>query len=76
MKIKPDQKWLKKVGNRIIKGREVLGLTQLELSSLVGIYPAALSKIENGKGGVTLQNGIKIAKALGTTVEELFGDSR
>jgi len=74
MKLKPDQKWLKKVGKKIKEGRECLGLTQLELSSRIGVYPATIINIEKGMFCPMLPNAIKIAKVLDTTVEKLFGE--
>lgn len=49
------------------------GLTQKKLAALVGISHVTLSKIESGNyDSVTKATMIKIAKALNSTVQELF----
>lgn len=48
------------------------GLKQEQLANLVGISRKSLSHYETGRVIPPLPIAIKIAKALGTTVEELF----
>lgn len=53
--------------------RLLLGITQLGLSDVTGIAQARLSNLENGKvSRIGLREAMKIAKALDTTVEDLF----
>lgn len=50
-----------------------INLTQKELAKKAGISNVTLSKFEKGNyENITLKTMKKIAKALGTTVEELF----
>ncbi len=56
----------------IKKKRKERKLTQNELSKLTGIQTRVLQKIEKDNN-CSLRNAIIIARALGTTVEELFG---
>lgn len=52
------------------------GLTQGELSSIVGVSRKQISTYEAGERIPTLYNALRIAKALGTTVEKLaYGKS-
>ena len=53
-----------------------LGLTQSELERLSGISVKTIQQIENHKrplGGVSVNTAIRLANALGITVEELVG---
>lgn len=53
--------------------RITLCLTQKELAKKVGISHVTLSKIEKGNyENLTYKTMKKLAKALGTTVQELF----
>jgi DNA-binding XRE family transcriptional regulator len=52
--------------------RESKGLTQEELSRLVGCSRSWLMKLENGKVEPKLKIALRIAAALGCTVEEIF----
>lgn len=62
------------VPNRIREAREELGLTQAELAERVKISIGYLSKIENEKKPINVKLAIRIARALKTTVEEIFFD--
>lgn len=58
---------------KIKLARVKLGLTQKELAKKVGISHVTLSKIEKGNyENLTLRTMLKLAKALDTTVQELF----
>ena len=53
-----------------------LGLTQGELERISGISVKTIQQIENHKrplGGVSVNTAIRLANALGITVEELVG---
>ena len=62
---------LDQIGRRIITRREELGLAQKALAETLGMQPANLSHIENGKQNVTIRTLCKIAEALDITVAEL-----
>jgi len=50
------------------------GLKQDWISKQVGIATNTLSRIVNGKVTPDVKTALKIARVLGTTVEELWGD--
>lgn len=55
--------------------REALKMTQRELANRVGITPAQMCMIETGKRMPSLKVALRIASALGCTVEELTADT-
>lgn len=58
--------------NRVQEAREYYGLSQRELAKATDISSSMLNYIESGKRTPTVYTAIRIAKALKTTVEELF----
>ena len=63
-----------KPGNRLRQQRTVLGLTQVELAARAGISRTAVTAIEGDRLVPSVASALAIARALGTTVENLFGD--
>ena len=63
-----------KPGNRLRQHRTVLGLTQVELAARAGISRTAVTAIEGDRLVPSVASALAIARALGTTVENLFGD--
>lgn len=64
------------IANPLRGARKAAGLTQKELAEQTGIPVSLLQKLENGKREMAKVNvgyALKIACALGTTAEELFG---
>lgn len=61
-----------KVRNYVRDDRENLDMTQLTLSRLANITPAAVSQIEHGKRMPNIETALKLARALGTRVDDLF----
>ena len=59
--------------NRIKERRVELGMSQERLAQLAGIGQSTISEIEAGKHNPTVDVALCIARALGKTVEELFG---
>ena len=49
-------------------------LQQQDVADAAGVPQATISRVESGKG-TTLRSALKIARALGLTVEEVFGDT-
>jgi transcriptional regulator with XRE-family HTH domain len=47
--------------------RRLLGLTQSQLADRAGIARETLSRLENGEGGVSLENVLRVLRALGIT---------
>ncbi len=61
-----------KVKNRIKEFRAKNNLTQEELANKVGVRRETIVFIEKGKYNPSLKLAYKIAKALNTSIEELF----
>ncbi|GAB1416946.1 helix-turn-helix domain-containing protein [Paludibacter sp.] len=66
---------MNRIGERIKKRREQVGLQLNELSKKVGISSSALSQIENAKASPTISTLKRIAENLDTTVGELIGEN-
>ncbi len=61
------------IGIRVRLTRQARGLTQQQLAEMAGMSRPSLSAIENGLADPSLRNAMALARALGMTVEELFG---
>ena len=59
-------------GDRIREIREVRGMTQDQLADKAGISKGFLSDVENDKRNVSSENLLKIANALGASVDYLL----
>lgn len=66
------------IGGSIRHHRKRLGLTQLELAERVGVSVQAISKWETNTGLPDITMAVPLARALGTTTDELlqFGQRR
>ncbi len=60
------------VGANIAKLRTERDYTQRQLGALAGFNPSHLSKIEHGERDINTTSLIRIAKALGIKMDELF----
>ena len=61
------------MGYRIKELRELLHMTQEELSSKSGVCRSTISALENDTArATTTKTLVNIAKALGSTVDQLF----
>lgn len=47
-------------------------LRQIDIAKMTGLSKAAISLFENGKSTPSMNSAYKIAKALDTTIDELF----
>lgn len=63
---------MEKFKNNLKHRRQELNLTQIQVASAIGIAESAYQRYERGAVMPTVVIAIKIAKALSTTVEELF----
>lgn len=63
---------LAELANRIRAVREERGLTQAELASLVGVSRKTVNTVENAVFVPSTVIALKLAKALGESVEDLF----
>ena len=61
-----------KIYNNLKKVRNLKNLTQIELAKKIGITERHYRRLEKGVLLPNLKTAIKLAKALNTTVEELF----
>jgi len=62
------------MGERIRSRREQLGLTQADLSRLIGVPQSRLSEYESGKNqGMTIRTARKLAVALRCSIDYLAG---
>ena len=60
-------------GTRLRLARQARGCSQQQLADMAGISRQAISAIESGISDPSLRVGIALSRALGLTVEELFG---
>ncbi len=60
------------LGNRLKDARAGAGLTQAELADRVGVSRKTINTVENGVFVPSTLLALKLAAALGTTVERLF----
>lgn len=56
---------MRDIGEHLANWRRLRGLTAAEVSERAGIARATLSAIESGKGGVSLENVLRVARVLG-----------
>jgi len=61
-----------RLANGLKEQRERLGLTQAELAGIVGVSRKTVNTVENGVFTPSATLAIKLAQALGLTVEQLF----
>lgn len=64
---------LKGVGDRLRKLREQMGFTQTDLGAKAGIAAASVSHFETGQRLPSLESLMKLADALGVSVDTLLG---
>lgn len=63
----------KKIGQRIKKLREEIGMSQQDLSGKLGILRATISQMETGERKVTAEEVIKLSEILNTSIQYLMG---
>ena len=61
-----------RLANRIKERRTEAGLTQAELAEKVGVTRKTVNTVENGVFTPSATLAIKLSKALGLSVEQLF----
>lgn len=58
--------------NNLRDAREAVGWTQAELADAIGVSRKTVNTVENGVFIPSVVVALKLAQALGTTVEQLF----
>ena len=64
----------KSIGQRISQYRKQKGLTQEQLSEMVGLTPHHLSAIERGASGVRIEILVQMINIFGCTADDIFCD--
>ena len=59
-------------GDNVAKARKAKGWTQLKLSLMANVAKSYLSEVETGKRNPTLNEMVKIADALGVSLQSLI----
>jgi len=60
-------------GNRVLEQRKKLNLSQAELGSKVGLTHKAISTIESGKRGTTIDKLVELAYVFHVSTDYLLG---
>jgi transcriptional regulator with XRE-family HTH domain len=61
------------MGTRLKRLREAAGLSQVKLAAAAGVSPRALQNWEYGKRTFDFEAAVKIAGALGVSLDQLAG---
>lgn len=64
------------LGARVKVLREQRGLSQGRLATLLNTHPQNISQVERGVRGLTLQQVVKLARALKISTDEILGESK
>jgi transcriptional regulator with XRE-family HTH domain len=63
---------LKRFGDAIRSRRVFLGLSQEELAEKAGLHRTYIGMVERAEKNLTIFNAVKLARALGVPVSDLF----
>jgi transcriptional regulator with XRE-family HTH domain len=61
----PVGRALREVAENVVIWRKLRGLTQAQLADRAGMSPNTVRRLEGGDGGITLENVLRILRALG-----------
>lgn len=64
----------KQLGDRVRALREQRGLSQAQLAEMVSTHPQSLSQVERGIRSLTLQQVVKLSRALKVSTDEILGE--
>lgn len=70
--VKSEKEFNRIIGENIRCERNMLHLTAAYVSRKTGLSVSFLSEVENGKRGIGAENLLKIAQAIGCTMEDLL----
>lgn len=62
-----------RVSEGIRRLRRSRGLNQTQIAALAGVTPAAISQVESGRRGLSLESLLTLSEALGTGLDDLLG---
>jgi putative molybdopterin biosynthesis protein len=62
-------------GTRLRLARQARGFSQQQLAAMAGVSRQAVSAVESGQSDPSLRAALGLARALGMTVEEVFGST-
>ncbi|MCP5099060.1 MAG: helix-turn-helix transcriptional regulator [Chloroflexi bacterium] len=62
----------KHVGNHLKSLRAQFGITQAQLAKRVGVARVSISSIEKGRYIPTIETALRLSKALGVPIEQIF----
>jgi len=60
------------IGNRVKENRLSKEITQAELAEMVGVARVSILSIEKGHHIPTIETALRLSKALGASLEDLF----
>lgn len=63
----------REVGQRLRAIRHERGVSQVELAKALGTYQTTISAVERGARGLTLQQAVRLAGALGASPDDILG---
>jgi len=69
-----EEELAKKFGRLVRHLRQEKGYSQEDFSFRARLHQTYISSVERGERNVTIQTADRIAKALGTTLADLFGE--
>ena len=61
----PIRRALRAVAEDVVVWRKLRGLTQAQVAARAGVSPNTLRRLESAEGGITLENLLRILRALG-----------
>ena len=73
-KISPNIK--ENIGQNIKHLLEVNELRQIDFATMVGLSPAQISRLINGKSGISLDTLQDVANAFGVSVDSIMGSRK
>lgn len=65
----------KEIGTRLRAIRKARGMTQAQLAKALGTQQTAVSQVEIGNRGLTVQQVVKLAKAMKVSTDAILGPS-
>jgi transcriptional regulator with XRE-family HTH domain len=65
----------KEIGERLRTLRQGRGITQVRLAKMLGTQQTAISQVELGNRGLTIQQVVKLAKALSVPTDAILAES-